>query len=527
MKSESTRRKWIYGGLIVALLFGLSYMGQPATVNVNNERQGGGMLAQSRFENKLDQANLGEVDPASATMKLITFGQRGLAAFLLWNQAERHKRQENWTELQATLDQLTKVQPNYIGPWRYQSWNLSYNVSVEFDDWRHRYLWVKEGIKYLLRGARFNEAEHRLVSDVGWFTGQKIGRSDERKVFREAFKIDDDAEFPAHAQWDRTKDGRDNWLVAGKYYHDAERMVADMGLSLGAVSPVIFYSSAPKTAINYAEAIEDDGRFGERAQTAWDRALAEWTDFGYRELPYANFIVRLLDLDDRARDQREALAKLEKLTEGLETRIKEAKEKLLTPAQRAALEKKPSEMNELEREQAMQAMAMLQVSVKDMADQYTGPERDQVIELATNAARLQEHVAQIGKDREQCEFEYWQTRCKFEGLPETIEARRLTYEGAKLKFDNDREAKKLFEEGFAQWRKAYDLYPKMAGDSAVGDDLLESVDHYLELLNSVEQTIVLPEDFVLMDVIRILRPPPPMGGPPGGPPGGLPGGPPR
>ena len=60
---------------------------------------------------------------------------RGVAANILWKKANDCKMKKDWTNLSATLKQITKVEPNFIGTWRFQAWNLSYNVSAAFDDY--------------------------------------------------------------------------------------------------------------------------------------------------------------------------------------------------------------------------------------------------------------------------------------------------------------------------------------------------------------------------------------------------------
>ena len=85
-----------------------------------------------------------------------------------------------WTNLTATLEQLAKLQPNFITFWQFQSWNLTYNVSVEFDDYHDRYYYVRRGIEFLRDGERYNVDHPRLLWDLGWFIGQKVGRADER-----------------------------------------------------------------------------------------------------------------------------------------------------------------------------------------------------------------------------------------------------------------------------------------------------------------------------------------------------------
>ena len=113
--------------------------------------------------------------------------------------------------LSATLEQMTKLQPNFYSIWDFQAHNLSYNISVEFDNYRDRYAWVMKGIEFLRQGIGFNNREPRLLGRMGWFIGQKIGRADEKVQYRRLFKADDD--FHQRDRPGRTQPERDNWLV--------------------------------------------------------------------------------------------------------------------------------------------------------------------------------------------------------------------------------------------------------------------------------------------------------------------------
>ena len=125
-------------------------------------------------------------------MKLATLGMRGVAATILWSKANDYKKKENWEGLVAVVNQMAKLQPNFLSVWEFQSHNLTYNTSVEMDDYRFRYLWVKKGIEFLIQGTHYNRREPKLFWTVGWYTGQKINRADESKQFRRLFKNDQD-----------------------------------------------------------------------------------------------------------------------------------------------------------------------------------------------------------------------------------------------------------------------------------------------------------------------------------------------
>ena len=155
-------RKIVYVCVIAALLLPLSWLSQPETSDSK-----GGLLAQMRKDNQLGQASLGEIDPASETIKLATLGMRGVAANILWEKANYYKKVEDWSSYSAALEQITKLQPNFVSVWIFQGWNLSYNISVEFDDYRDRYFWVIKGIDFLKEGTAYNKDEPRLMSTIG------------------------------------------------------------------------------------------------------------------------------------------------------------------------------------------------------------------------------------------------------------------------------------------------------------------------------------------------------------------------
>ena len=146
-------RKIIYLVAIVVLLIPMSLVSRPGQVSETGKDNAGGKLARLRQEHKLSQAQLSEIDPASETMKLASLGLRGGAVNMLWMKAIDYKKKENYDQLAATLEALTKIQPSFVKVWEYQAHNLAYNVSMEFDDYEYRYHWVKKGLDFLKRGV--------------------------------------------------------------------------------------------------------------------------------------------------------------------------------------------------------------------------------------------------------------------------------------------------------------------------------------------------------------------------------------
>ncbi len=215
------KRKIIYFATIAALLFPLFALSQPATT-----KSPGGQLAQLRKEYKLSEADLGQIDPTSASMKLATFGLQGAAVNLLWSRAIDFKEREDYTNFDATLQQITYLQPHFYKVWDFQGHNVAFNISVEFDDYRDRYHHVIKGFNLLKKGIRYNEKEARLLRRLAFYTGIKIGRSDEKRYFRPMFAADQDYHSPPRDEdWlvgtryeGRPESLTDNWLVSKWWY---------------------------------------------------------------------------------------------------------------------------------------------------------------------------------------------------------------------------------------------------------------------------------------------------------------------
>src|SRR5688572_16069757 len=135
-QNPSFVRKVVYLAAIAILLLPIAYLSQPATITRGEggtSGSAGGKLAKLRVEYNLSQAELGEIDPASETMKLATLGLRGVAVNALWISALHYQKTKDFNNLELTVKQIIRLQPNFLKVWDFQAHNLSYNTSVEFD----------------------------------------------------------------------------------------------------------------------------------------------------------------------------------------------------------------------------------------------------------------------------------------------------------------------------------------------------------------------------------------------------------
>jgi hypothetical protein len=489
-------RKIAYASAIAALLLPLSFLSQPATMRGDGSQSEGGVLAQMRERHQLSQATLGEIDPASETIKLATLGMRGVAANILWEKAHEYKKREDWVGFKATLEQIARLQPNFVSVWVYQGWNLSYNISVEFDDYRDRYYWVIKGIEYLQEGTKYNDREPRLLSEIGWTIAHKIGTADEHVQFRRLFREDDDfnATIP-RAQ-------RDNWLVGRKWMLDAERLVDQEGVPIRGKSPLLFHFHPAKFLIDYAEAMEEEGTFGEVAKNAWKNAADSWRQFSNRDLPTQyNLLVRLADKETFDKQSEQAQAELAKLIPPqARDELLAEKMKTLSEDERDAHDIPAQQRTREQRELVMLSEDKLKIAHVELAERVPEDKRALALKLAEEATYADFVSNAIGNERDIVNYDYWLRRCQIEPQDNTLEARKMVYD-ADLEFlaADLVKSRQLYSDGLAKWRRVLDEYPILLKDPSLVDELVESIEHYRSVLHQLDEGF--PQPFILQDVL--------------------------
>ena len=521
-RNASFVRKIIYISVMAVLLLPLSYLSQPSGADAEKYR--GGKLDQLRRSYDLSQSSLGEVDPTSETMKLATLGMRGVATTILWQQANEHKKKENWDAFALVLRQISKLQPHFIKVWIFQSWNQSYNVSVEFDNYRYRYHWVKKGINYLIEGTRYNQRNVRLQGELGRVFGHKIGRSDERRQFRRMFRVDRDFhdDLPINPD-DPDVEVRDyeqkidNWLVAREFHLRAIRIAESPrgGKDLGA-SPVLFYSEPIMKRMKYAETIIEEGYFGEPARKAWEKSGDEWVEYGNRTIPTSTPGIRieLLGLDRINERIAEIDSELERiLAEDVDIREEIRAEKIaaLPDDLRQAFELPKDERNLEQNALAAQAEKNIEVSHAEMLERAPEELKKDAARLVVQLDDLMSRKRFIESYRNIVNYDYWGTRCEAEQNQKMLNARKYVYEAAQLYRDGkltastnlvtgeqSRGAKEVYEQAFDLFAEMFLQFPVML-DNPETEDLLEHIRDYRDLLGQLDQDM--PSDFPLQIVI--------------------------
>ncbi len=504
-ENSSFHRKIIYVVLLAILLFPISQLGSPSTLEDK-----GGKLAQLRKEYELGQSDLGEIDPASETIRMATLGLRGIAVSMLWTKANEFKKKEDWTNFRATLEQLAKLQPYFISFWKYQAWNLTYNVSVELDDIRDRFAYVLRGINFLKEGTKYNRDNPHLLAELGWFIGNKIGRADEHVEYRRMFKADDDFQNSFHDGNPPPLEQRDNWLVSRGIYDQSISVVDDKKKSIGQKNPTTFFAAPAMSQMNYSEAIEEDGVFQERARAAWRTASNLWRDYGNREMRSSRgSMIRLGDLTRWELEVRKLQSEFDALSLGVRAELVAEKRAKLPAATLAAMGVPENLRSEQQRNLVNEGEAQLQITIQEIADRVAVNNPDKAGEasrLSNRIAEINDRIFLINNNRQVSNYEYWKTRCEFEQTADALRAREVAYLGNQA-FEEDADllqARKLFEESFDLWAKVFEAFPTLDLDSTTGSDLMDYVEDYSKILQQLDLNLgdeEVDQRFPLWDVV--------------------------
>lgn len=528
MNSPTFVRKIIYLVLIGALLMPILLVSQPAARNKDNAVvQEGGVL--SRLKNKfgLSQTRLSQIDPASETMKLASLGLRGVAVNLLWMQANDHKVKENYDQLEATLNTLIKIQPNFVKVWEFQAHNLSYNVSVEFDDYEYRYHWVKKGIRFLTEGIQYNIADHRMTDNLGAFTGMKIGNSDEKFQFRRMFRKDREyhdemASFIEPDLYDTPEYGPDHWKMAYHWFDLSRKLVEEQrGPQL--VSDLMFYMKRPAQLRNQAMGLQAEFRTDEIVREIWATSEREWKEYGDQK------ITNTLDQTITLNGTIETSERLDRLRQQLDEYSPNTRQDLqkdiraslrLTDEQLAILDlpldqRTPEQMFHVE--QVLKEIERRQIAVDaELVRQLPPEKRVLALPILEEIRQANELLSTIDKNSGTVNFRYWTAHNQAELEDNAVAGHQKLYDARdnqlKSIFDDEfrlnRQTKQrepirqgaisMFEDSYQSWSQIFEKYSVLK-DGSIASDIVDSLKEYQQMLKVTG--LEWPENFVLQDFI--------------------------
>ena len=522
-------RKIIYIACIGGLLIPLSLVSRPEIRDGDGAiDDGGGQLSKLREKYNLSQAKIADIDPASETMKLASLGLRGVAVNMLWMQAMEQKKLEQYDKLASTLQALTKIQPSFVKVWEYQAHNLAYNVSMEFDDYEQRYQWVQKGISFLKRGIPYNKRDHRVTDQMGFFTGNKFGKSDEHLQFRRMFRKDDDfhqqmSDFIDPDTYDEREYGHDSWRLSYQWYDYSLKMVEEQSCPQR-TGDMLFYMNRPSQLRNQAITLQEEYRSEEVIQNIWAKADAEWMIYGNQKI--SNTIGNTITLEGLAgieaeievwRKKMDALVEPGSRQEIMEDLMAAAQ---LTDEQKMVMKILPDERNDEQTQMVrninQRLWSMDQGIENKLAFAAPDDKREEALKISLKIAQLQSDIRAIDKDSSTVNYRYWRSRNKAEAEDIASIAHQALYDAKQMwrqsiyddEYDVDYKTKEktitkrgaisLYIDAFSKWAEIFEKYPELK-DGHLAEEVFKGVKAYNNMLITTNREW--PLDFPLQKVI--------------------------
>ena len=153
-------------------------------------------VADHTIQSQAQRLEVWELDPnesdaeiTGSALRLMLTGSRGLAVTGLWLSAIDKQKRNDFHEFEQRVRMVTKLQPNFITPWLFQSWNITYNVSVEMHGSGDMYFYIVRGVQLLAEGERRNKRSPDMRWWIGFYYQNKFGVSDQVETLRCLFDL--------------------------------------------------------------------------------------------------------------------------------------------------------------------------------------------------------------------------------------------------------------------------------------------------------------------------------------------------
>jgi hypothetical protein len=201
LQRQSLFRKLTYFGLILVLFSATTLSGRVVS-SATGKRIKGWTVSEQAEAMQLRETTRGHSNVLGSTIQVSLTGSRGFAVCVLWMTAIEKQKRHEWNELKLLVNVITKLQPHFLTPWLFQSWNLAYNVSVESDRVVDKYFYITEGISLLAEGERINrgrgidsDGQEFIIGNpdmrfwIGFYYMNKFGLSDENNYLRCLYQL--------------------------------------------------------------------------------------------------------------------------------------------------------------------------------------------------------------------------------------------------------------------------------------------------------------------------------------------------
>jgi hypothetical protein len=189
LQKAAARRKLLYLGAVLGLFTVSMFWRGMIPIPLAGKAEAADALAArtiqaqaTRYE--LRELEQGDPEVLGSVARLSLVGSRGLAVTVLWYNAIEKQKRNDFHEFEQLVKAVTTLQPHFITPWIFQSWNIAYNVSVEMQSMGDMYFYIARGIELLSEGERRNKRSPDMRYQIGFYYQNKFGVADQVQTLR-------------------------------------------------------------------------------------------------------------------------------------------------------------------------------------------------------------------------------------------------------------------------------------------------------------------------------------------------------
>jgi len=183
--------------LILALLVSMGLLLQP---RIEQARARSGFAQQA--------TPLKDVPAGEFFGTVLLGGFRAIAVDLIWVKAQEAEKNRDWHRYFLLSQLIASLQPRFIEVWIFNSWNMTYNLSLTASTDKEGWEWVKKGIAFGEEGFERNKElpeSWKLAWNIGYYYYHKCGRVN-------------DARGLEFQRWLREETGKSNWEHALEWF---------------------------------------------------------------------------------------------------------------------------------------------------------------------------------------------------------------------------------------------------------------------------------------------------------------------
>lgn len=185
----SARRKLVYFAAAFCLFVVNTFLWRGVATRLTGGKAFPWTVTATAQRLELRELSRGGADLPGSAVRLLLTGSRGLVITALWVEANEKQKRHEWNKLELLVKSLTKLQPHLMEPWLFQSWNLTYNVSVESDRVKDKFFYIARGIELLAEGERINRENPDIRYQIAFYYQNKFGVSDEANTLRSLLQM--------------------------------------------------------------------------------------------------------------------------------------------------------------------------------------------------------------------------------------------------------------------------------------------------------------------------------------------------